>query len=874
MNGIAQFLRRLWLLVRRERFRSELDEEMAFHRAQAERDFVAGGMTPNQARHAAIRQFGNAVKLREQSHETVHFRWESLGQDARYALRQMLRAPGFTLAVILTLALGIGATTAIFTVVHATLLRPLPYPGAERIVSIRDEKLQGISTGGLVAVPRFYDLLARNHSFEALTFFYFEDTTLVIGTHMPEHMSSVGTSAQFWRVFGVQPLLGRVYDEREDKPQASGSVVLSYAAWQRLFGGNPNAIGRTVTVDKQPASIVGVMPQGFAYPARIEMWRAAQFDPGSWKNYRGDGTRFINVFGRLKPGITLASAQSELTVLGDQMASEHSDTDARWRFTSSFMRDYIYGSLRPALLILLAASFLLLLIGCVNVANLLLSRATAREREVALRQVLGASRIRIMRQLLTESLLMALLGGGAGVSLTYVFVHWAGTRLPGAFRSQGGIAMDWPVAGFALVVSIAVGVLFGVAPAIQIGGGELNRGLKAGETRMAGAAGNSLRSAFIAVQVGLSLMLLVGACLLTQSLWNLIRSPLGFAPDHLLVFKVELPWEGKPASTNAFFGEAQRRIEALPGVAATGQISALPTVDWHARTSYDTDWLPRTSHHDAVNVEARHMYGDYLGAMDIPLLAGRALRVNDGAVVLVNQEFVHRYLPGGNPVGKHLVDPSNQGANLEIVGVIGNVRGTSGSIANDVLPEVYYPAASLNTRWFVVRSFVPPEQLTEAVRKIVHDVDPQQSIGNVGTMDERLNTAVAQPRLNMALLASFAGIALLLACVGIYGVVAYSVAQRRQEIGVRMALGATRRQISLLFLRRTLTAALIGLGAGSIAALMLTRLLRSQLYGVSPNNLGTFALAIALLLIPVLLASLRPALLAASVDPMEALRTE
>jgi putative ABC transport system permease protein len=610
------------------------------------------------------------------------------------------------------------------------------------------------------------------------------------------------------------------------------------------------------------------------------MWHAAQFDPGSWKSYRGDGTRFINVFGRLRQGVTLASAQGELSVLGNQMGSEHSDTDAQWRFTSRSMRDYVYGSVRPALLILLTASFLLLLIGCVNVANLLLSRAASREREVALRQALGASRKRIMRQLLTESLLIALLGGTAGLGLAYALVHWTGTRLPGVFRSQDGITMDWPVAGFALAVSITAGVFFGLAPALQTGRGDLNRGLKTGEVRMAGAAGNRLRSVFIAVQVGLSLMLLVSASLLAQSLWNLMRSPLGFAPDHLLVFKAELPWEGKPASTDAFFTETQRRIETLPGVASAGQITALPTVDWHNRSNYDADWLPHTPHQDAVSAENRHIFGHYLEAMHIPLLAGRELRVDDGFAVLVNQEFVRRYSPDQSPVGRYLLNQQSIGVSgsrqpgIQIVGVVGDVRGTSGSISSEVLPEVYYPAAGINTRWFVVRSLVPPAQLTEAVRKIVHDVDPQQSIGDVQTMEERLDTAVAQPRLNMALLVSFAGIALLLACVGIYGVVAYSVAQRRQEIGVRMALGATRRQISLLFLRGTMMATLFGLGGGGIATLLLTRLLRSQLYGVEPNSLPTFSIAVLLLLIPVLAASLRPALKAASVHPVEALRTE
>ncbi len=383
---------------------------------------------------------------------------------------------------------------------------------------------------------------------------------------------------------------------------------------------------------------------------------------------------------------------------------------------------------------------MLLLIASVNVANLLLSRAAAREREVALRQALGASRARIMRQLLTESLLLALAGGGTGLAAAYALVRWAAARLPDALRAQGGIALSWPAVGFALAISMGAGILFGLAPALEGRRSDLNRSLKSGEARTAGVAGARLRSIFIAVQVGLSLVLLVGACLLTQSLWKLIRTPLGFEPEHLLVFKIELPWEGKAAPIDAFFNETQRHVESLPGVAAAGQITALPTVDWHSRSSYDVDWKPRTPHQDAVSAENRNIEGNYLEAMRIPLLAGRELRADDGFAVLVNQEFVRRYSPEASPVGRYLLNQYSIGSSgakqpgIQIVGVVGNVRGTAGPIAGEVQPEVYYPAAGVNVRWFVVRSLATPEQLIAAVRNAVHEVDPQQSVGNVQTM--------------------------------------------------------------------------------------------------------------------------------------------
>ena len=880
---MSKLFRRLALLLRRDRFRSELDEEMAFHRAEAEQNLIAAGMTPKAARRDAMRQFGNQLRLRERSHEAVAFRFESLWQDCRYALRQMLRTPGFTLAVMLTLALGIGANTAIFSVVQATLLRPLPYPDADRIVGVQDKKIQGISTGGLMGVPRFFDLTARSQSFDKLTCFYFENPTMIDGTHTPENLKAVGIAGPFWRVFGVQPMLGHLFEEDASHPHAGAVAILSYGAWQRLFAGDPGVVGKAILLDKQTTTILGVLPAGFNYPRGIDVYRPSHFQPADWKSYRGDGVRFVNTFGLIKPNVTPAAAQNELRIIAAQLATEHPETDAPWRFASEPLREYIYGNLRPALLVLLAASAVLLSIACLNVANLLLSRATSRQREVALRQALGASKLRIVRQLLTESLLLASLGGAIGLGAAATLVRLAGTKLPGVLRAtvtpgqaaQGGVTLDWPVAFFALGVSLAAGLLFGLAPILSNRRANLNGSLKVGEARAASRSGSSIRSAFIAVQVGLSLMLLVSACLLTQSLWKLLRSPLGFQPDHVLTFETSL-WvlNGETAPVDRFYSEMQRRLESLPGVKAVGQIDAPPAVNWHLRSNYDADWMPRTANHDAVGAENRHIGGDYLEAMQIPLLAGRALRPGDGMSVLVNEEFARQYMPEGNPVGMHLINGPAKDHTLTIVGVIGNVRGTAGSIAEPVLPEIYWPAEGIGQRYFAIRSPLPAEQLLPLVVNVMRQVDPQQAMSKPQTLDEMLRVDTAQPRLNVALLVSLAAIALALACVGIYGVVAYSVAQRRQEIGVRMALGASHSQIAALFLKRTLASALIGLACGGVTTLLLTRLLRSQLYGVRPNDPTTFLIATLLLLAPVFAASLRPALKAASVDPMEALRTE
>lgn len=866
------------MLLSRRRFSGELDEEMTFHREQMEKELIAGGMTREAAHYAAMRQFGNATRMNEQSHEEVSFWFEYLWQDFQYAIRQLFRSPGFTAAVVGTLTLGIGATMAIFTLVYSTLLRSLPYPDADRIIGIQDVRTQGQSTGGLVNVPRFFDIGARSKSFESLGFFFFDDTTLIAGMQLPVSIQAARANAGFWKVFSVRPLLGRTFDERDDQPRMPEVAVLSYAAWQQVFGGDSGVIGRQVMIEQKSTTIIGVMPRTFSVPNGIDLWRPAQFAPADWSTYRGDGLRFINVFARLAPSVSMGSAQSDLWRIGEQLKREHPGTDEMWQFRSELLRDAQYGGLRPALVVLQVASGFLLLIACFNVANLQLTRATARHREVALRRALGASEWRIKMQFLTESVLLAFTGGCAGLALAFLLVHSVATKLPGRLGTPGTIAMNWPVVWLAFALAVAAGVVFGLVPTIKNTGNALNASLKQGGKQLAGSASGSARNAFIAVQVGLSLILLVGASLLGESLWILMKSPLGFIPDQVLTFRIVLPWNSDASTARNLFGEFERRIEALPGVAAVGQINALPTEDWHQRFSYDGDWMPSSVRRDSVNVEGRAISGDYLSAIGTPLLAGRALTRTDAGAkippVLVNRAFVEQYASGGNLIGKHLVN--GDGA-TEIVGVIGDVRGTTGSIAGEAGPEVYFSADGQYPnvrRSFVVRSHIPPEQLIQSIREQVHQADSQQAIANVATMDERLDQAVAQPRLNMALMAAFALIALLLACVGIYGVVAWSVAQRVQEIGVRMALGATRGQILKLFVRRVVLATTMGLLGGTVAAFALARLLRSQLYGVAPGDPRVYAASIVMLLLPVLLATVRPALHAASVNPVDALRAD
>ena len=437
--------------------------------------------------------------------------------------------------------------------------------------------------------------------------------------------------------------------------------------------------------------------------------------------------------------------------------------------------------------------------------------------------------------------------------------------------------MDGIVIGIALLISLATGIVFGVVPVLETRKVQLHSALKQGEARLGGSSGNWLRSVLVGVQVGLSLVLLVGASLLAESLWNLTKQPLGFEPEHLLTFRLVLPWNTRPEAVRNFYNDVQQRIENLPGVEAAGQISAPPMSDFHVRGSYDADWLPQVANQPAISAENRNIAGNVLVAMGTPLLAGRAFTAEDQVStlppVLVNEALVREFLPKGNPIGHHLL---LDGQAHEIVGVVADVRGVSGAIAAEPGPVVYWPANANGGwhRYFLVRTNVPPEQVAKSIREQVYQADPRQSVGEIGTMDQLLSDAVAQPRLNAAVVASFAGIALLLACVGIYGVVSYLAAQRTQEIGVRMALGATRGDITRLFVRRAMVPAAIGLATGTVVSLAANRLLRSQLYGVQPDDLRLYLASLLVLLVPLLVAILRPAIRAGKTEPMEALRTE
>jgi putative ABC transport system permease protein len=875
LSIVKSFFRSLFC---RRQVDADLDDEIRSTVELLADQKVREGISPGEARRSAGIELGGVDQVKEAVRAARVGAWvDVLIRNVRFGLRMLRKNPGFTAVAVLTLALGIGATTAIFTLVYSTLLRSLPYPEANHIIAVHDTRIVGRSTGGLMSGPRFFDIQARSRSFQSMAFFYFDPTTLIVGTKLPMSVSAAGANAGFWTVFDVAPMLGQTFGAADDAPNAPETVVLSYQGWQKIFGGDRNVIGRQVKLNQRVATIIGVMPQDFSAQGAVDLWHAAQLVPSTWGSYRGEGLRFINVLGRLQPGVTLEQARSDLAGIGEQLRRGYPNTDGPWRFTSETLREERYGNVRPALIALLIASALLLLIACINVANLSLSRATARQREVALRRALGASAGQVTAQFLTEGVMLAVIGGGAGIAAAFVLVRLCASHLPGMLGRPGSVYPDWHVGGTAVLVCLITGIAFGLAPALESGRVQLHSALKHGEARLGGSSGNALRGVLVGLQVALSLVLLVGASLFSESLWNLTKRPLGFQPEHLLVVPLSLPWDTKPQDARNFYDAVQQRIENLPGVASAGQINAPPIIDWHLRRSYDADWLPRTAGQPAINAETRDIAGNFLAALGAPLLAGRAFTAEDQVAklppVLVNEALVREFLPSGNPIGHHLILDSEA---HEIVGVIGNIRGTSGSIATETGPEVYLPsnAGGETHRYFLVRTRVNPEQLVDDIRKQVYQVDSEQSIGDVATMDQLLDQAVAQPRLNMDVVVSFASIALVLACVGIYGVVAFFVAQRIQEIGLRMALGATRGQIVGLFVRRTLVPTAAGLFCGIVLAVVGTRLLRSELYEVRPNGPSLYLASTLALLIPVLVAILEPALRAARIDPIVALRHE
>ncbi len=801
---------------------------------------------------------------------------ETLLQDLRYGVRMLRKTPGFTAVAVLTLALGIGGNTAIFSAVNATLLRPLPFPDSERLMMLF-HSYPKLNLARATVSPIALDYYRQNaKSFASLgAFSGWHAPQNLTGAGNPEQVRTIAVTGGFFPVMGVAPLQGRTIMEADDKP-GSRVAVLSYAFWQQRFVGNTGMVGREITLDGINYTVIGIMPATFDYPATAQLWVPYGFAAPEWKNE----IEFLNVVGRLKPGITPQQADAEMGQITAAIVKMFPDlAQVGWRAVAAPFRDVMVGDVRPALLVLLGAVGCVLLIACANLANLLLARSADRQKEIAIRGALGATRARVVRQVLTEGVLLALIGGAGGLLLGYWGIDLLLALLPpGQSLGQFAIAIDGNVLLFTLGVSVITGLLFAAAPAVQSARAGMGEALKEGGRTSAGSGQHRFRGALVVGEIALALVLLAGAGLMIRSFVRLQGSDPGFDPQHVVKMQIALPQPKykEEVRQTQFFQQLVERVAALPGVSAAGITSMLPlNANWTNSFAIEGHPIMPEPHAHVAIANPR-----YFATLRIPLLKGRWFTDADTdaapKVIIIDQTLATAYLPGEEPLGKRIaLSNSPQPVWREIVGVVAPVRHadplSQESKGQAYLPYSQYPIPAMG---LAVRTTGDPTALVGAIRQQVAQLDPEQPIAEIGTMEEALQTFVAAPRFNMLLLAAFAALALLLAAVGIYGVIAYSVAQRTHEIGVRMALGARREDVLRLVLRQALRLAAIGLLLGLIGALLATRALASMLYGTTSTDPVTFILISLLLCTVAVIASYVPARRAAKVDPMVALRYE
>jgi putative ABC transport system permease protein len=875
----------------------EIVEEQALHLEAAYEDALAAGYSEAEAEARAAQGYDwrllecelsravqpLAARAWRPSLELIErrggLRMELLLQDLRIGARMLFKNPGFTLIAVLTLALGIGANTAIFSVVNAVLLRPLPYQEPQQLVMVWETDENNAPT--LVAPANFTDWSEQSQSVVNLAAIRGWDANLT-GAGEPERLRGAQATADLFKALGVQPLVGRAFLPGEDQEGSPRVVVLSYGLWRRRFGADASVVGKDIMINGLNRTVVGVMPPDFklpmltarAAPTKSELWTPWVMS-ANYRKRRDLGQ--LSVIARLKPGVTAAQAQAELSAISARQPRP--ETGVRPGAQVIPLHDNLVGDVRQALLVLLGAVGFVLLIACANVANLLLTRSAARRQEIAIRAALGADRWRVIQQLLTESLLLALSGGVLGLWLaswsTVALVALSPENLPRADE----IGVDWRVLGFTCALSLLTGLVFGLAPAWQSSRLDLHTTLKESGRGLPGGRGR-LSDLLVVSELALALALLAGAGLFVNSFWRLSRVDAGFEAAHALTLQVSLPGAKYPESAQqiAFFDQVIARVGALPGVQAVGVASAIPLTGWQNQTPFLAEGRQELSQQEELDTVSP----DYFRAMGIPLQAGRAFNEQDQfnapRVVIVSQGLARRYWPGENPVGKRLRFPGSPNEPWRtIVGVVGDIK--QASLAGEATREYYLPHRQDNwgftsSMTLVVRATVEPSGLIGAVSEQVRAVDKDLPIYNVKTMAQLRAQSAAASRFQTLLLGSFAAIALLLAAVGIYGVMAYAVARRTQELGLRLALGAQAGDVLKLVLARGLKLIFLGVAIGLLAALALTRWLETLLFGVRPTDPLTFG-AIALVLIVIaLLACWIPARRATKVDPLTALRHE
>jgi putative ABC transport system permease protein len=895
MRFLRRFLVRLvnFAISRRsdQRLREEMDEHLALQTAEN----LRAGMPPAEARRQAMLKFGAAVPVSEdyRAEQGLPFIDNSL-QDVRFGFRILVKSPGFAAVAILTMALGIGATTAIFSVVDATLLHALSYPESEQLVRIEDD-LPGVGSRDVgMSQPEWQDL---QHSG---TFQYVSPvgggSVNLTGSSQPERILFESVAPNYLALLGVKPELGRWFDPEDQTPGFTLEVVISDGLWKRAFGGDPHILGRSLRLDNDVYRIVGVMPAGFRDPGRTEeqrnteLWAAAGFAAAPAPNPVRNSRYLRDLIARLKPGLTIEAAQSHVDALVQSLQKQFPDAyplDSGWRVRLVPLKESIVGNVRQSLILLLGAVGLVLLIGCVNVANLLLARSSARGREIAVRQALGAPRKRLVRQLLTESLLLSLLGGTAGLAILFCTKGFLLRMVPESLPRLTDISIHWSILLFALVASVTAGLIFGMAPALETGRLDLTRALRRGGRGLKGSMEQTrTRRVLVVTEFALALVLMIAAGLLFESFFDLFQVRLGFNPRRVMAVQTWLPVPndpktdiyGTPALEGPFLRELLRRCRSLPGVelVALGSSASIP-LD-HDRDLYPLIIEGRDNRSkEAPLVERKAVTPDYFHLLEISQHSGRVFSELDNAtsppVAVINEAMARAYWPNQDPVGKRF-NLKGKKPWITVVGVIADTR--TESLAEGDIPQIYLSLYQTRTNDLAIflRGQLNSAAIPAQVRAQVQSVNPELPVFEAKTLDDVLSTSLSQRRFAMQMVGAFALTALLLAGLGIYGTISYVVGERRQEIGVRLALGAKRGQILAMILRQGLTLATSGATVGLLGALIASRLMRGMLYGVSATDPLTFAASILVLVVVALAGCYIPARRATRVDPLFALRCD
>jgi predicted permease len=817
---------------------------------------------------------------------------ETMIQDLKHGVRMLLKAPGFAAVAVLTLALGIGANTAIFSVVNAVLLRPLPFTDPQRLIIVGETNAsqKGAEEQNGIAPANYLDYVKNNNTFERMGAFSMTVRTgfNLGGADDPERVTAANIAADLFPTLGINPIYGRQFLPEEQKEGNNRSVILSYGLWQRRFGADPGIINKTITLNGFSYLVVGVMPKGFQFPTKdllpelqslakpVELWVPLSISDAGWT---ARGSRFLHVVGRLKPGVTIEQANSDLNVIAARLAQQY-EQDLGWTAKVVSLQEQMVGSIRLALLVLFGAVGFVLLIACTNVANLLLARAATRRKEIAVRLALGANRLRLVRQLLTEGFLLVLLGGPLGMLLAWAGVNILVSISPQSIPLPSQLGLDGRIVAFTLLVSFLTAIIFGLVPALQSSKVDLSNAMKEGGTRGTTSSGLRVRNILVVSELMLAVVLLVGAGLMVKSFIRLQNVDPGFNPNNTLSFQYTLPTSRYPDDPEiiVFNNQLIERLKALPGVESVSGASALPLGKASNYTSFTIDGRPPLPPAEFLLSEHIGVFPEYFKTMRVELRKGRDFTAQDtkqsSQVVIINEAMANQFWPNEDPIGKSIKIDYDQGVSREIIGVVNNIKNFS--LDTPPKPEMYVSQLQFpfQSTFLVVHGKGDPKNMIMPVTKAIAGIDKDQPIYNVKPMTDVLNASVARQRFTMLLMSCFAVVAATLAAIGLYGVMSYSVSLRTQEVGIRLALGSQRSDILKLIIGQGLKLAFIGIAIGLSIAFGLTRLLQSLLFGISASDPVTF-IAIALLLVIVaFLASIIPARRAMRVDPMVALRYE